>query len=102
MEEDYSQDKIKKGKHKGKYPLIPVTYVRRFIGFSRYQDPPKPVIGNHKGTWVCFNDCPDGDAPGIIPDVQAWVAKHHWPMPRKPKSVREFMDKTPDQIDLEE
>lgn len=102
MSEDYSQDKIKKGKRKGKYPLIPATYVRPFIGFSRYQDPPKPVIGNHKGTWACFNDCPDDDAPGIIPDIQAWVARHHWPMPTKPKNVREFMDKTPDQIDLDE
>jgi len=102
IEEDYMQDKIKTGKRKGKYPQIPVTYVRPFIGFARYTDPLKPVIGNHKGTWACFNDCPDGDAPGIIPDIKAWVAKHNWPLPKKPKNVREFMDKKPDATDLME
>lgn len=78
---------------KGKKPLlIPVTYIRPFVGFSRFSDAPKPVIGNHKGQWYCITDCPAGDVPGPIADMNAWVARSGWTIPKKPQNVREFMD----------
>jgi hypothetical protein len=80
---------LKKGK---KPPLIRVTYIRPFVGFSRFSDAPKPVIGNHKGTWYCVTDCPEGDAPGAIADMKAWAKRSGWAMPAQPKNVREFMD----------
>lgn len=93
MGEDYTQPVLKKGPRKGKHPLAPQTWIKHFVGFSRFEDPPKPVIGNHDGTWLCLNDCPNGDAPGQIPDIKAWAARNHWDAPQKPKNVREFRDK---------
>ena len=87
-EEDDERPKVK-----GKYPLKPVTYIRPFVGFSRFDSPPKPVIGNHKGTWYCITDCPAGDTPGPIADMRAWASRSGWAIPKKPKNVREFMDK---------
>jgi len=87
-EEDDERPKVK-----GKYPLKPVTYIRPFVGFSRFDSPPKPVIGNHKGTWYCITDCPAGDTPGPIADMRAWASRSGWVIPKKPKNVREFMDK---------
>jgi len=79
---------------KGKKPrLIPMTYIRPFVGFSRFDSPAKPVIGNHKGQWYCITDCPAGDAPGPIADMSAWAQRSGWALPKKPKNVREFMDK---------
>lgn len=104
-EVDYSKP-IKSGPHKGDYPLKkPLTWapaIKHFIGFSRFEDPPKPVIGNHGGQWLCLNDCPDGDATGQIADINAWAAKHGWPVPQRPKNVREFMDKKIKPEDLDE
>jgi hypothetical protein len=90
---------VKKGK---KPPLIPVTYIKPFVGFSRYDSAPKPVIGNHQGQWFCITDCPAGDAPGPIADMQAWVKRSGWAMPKKPKDVREFRDRPVKAEDLAE
>lgn len=87
-EEDYERPKVK-----GKHPMKSVNHIRPFVGFSRFDSPVKPVIGNHKGQWYCITDCPAGDAPGPIADMMAWVQRSGWAMPKKPKNVRQFMDK---------
>jgi len=96
-EYDYEKPAIKKGPRKGFQPFkIPLTYdprVHSLIGFSRFEDPPKPVIGNHRGQWICFNDCPDGAAPGLIDDIKVWTKKQGWPEPKPPRNVRAFKDK---------
>lgn len=96
MEPDYEAKPVK-----GKQPMVRVTYIRPFIGFSRFKDPPKPVIGKHLQQWYCITDCPRGDPPGPIPDIDAWAARSGWGVPRRPKNVREFMD-TPPSIDARE
>lgn len=80
---------------KGKQPRVPATFIRPFVGFSRFSDPPKPVIGKHLQQWFCITDCPHGDAPGPIADIKAWAQRSGWPEPRRPKNVREFMDRSP-------
>ena len=87
MVDDYDRPAVK-----GKLPKKPETFIRPFVGFSRFDSPVKPVIGNHKGTWYCITDCPNGDSPGPIADMKAWVKRGGWSMPAKPKNVREFMD----------
>jgi len=105
-EVDYDKPPIKSGPHKGdhpfKKPLTTAPFIKHFIGFSRFEDPPKPVIGNHEGQWLCLNDCPDGESPGQIADIKAWAAKRSWPVPQRPKNVREFMDKKVTPQDLDE
>jgi len=98
MIEDLSA-KVKKGK---KPPRVPATFIKPFVGFSRYDSPPKPVIGNHQGQWFCITDCPAGDAPGPIADMHAWVKRSGWAMPKKPKDVREFRDRPVKAEDLAE
>lgn len=80
-------------KKKGKPVMKPISYIRPFVGFSRFDSPLKPIIGNHKGTWYCITDCPVGDQVGVIPDIKTWAAKKGWSVPTKPKNVRQFMDK---------
>jgi hypothetical protein len=72
-------------------PYIDVTsyeprrsYIGQFVGWSRFQDPPKPVIGLHGKTWLCLHECPAGEQPGIIADIKAWTTKHGYPMPKRP------------------
>ncbi len=60
------------------------TYIKEFVGWSRFSDPPKPVIGKQDKTWLCLHECPAGDAPGIIPDIAAWCKKHGFPLPQRP------------------
>ncbi len=60
------------------------TFIGEFVGWSRFEDPPKPVIGKQKNTWLCLHDCPAGEKPGMIPDIKAWTAKHGFPMPQRP------------------
>jgi hypothetical protein len=81
---------------------VPVTRIRPFVGFSRFDSPVKPVIGNHRGQWYCITDCPVGDAPGPIADMSAWLKRSGWPMPKKPKDVREFRDRPVKAGDLQE
>lgn len=87
MVDDYDRLAVK-----GKLRKKPETFIRPFVGFSRFDSPVKPVIGNHKGTWYCITDCPGGDSPGPIADMKAWAKRGGWPVPAKPRNVREFMD----------
>jgi hypothetical protein len=73
-------------------PYIDVTsysprgaFIGELIGWSRFEDPPKPVIGKHGATWLCLHECPSGEKPGVIPDIRAWTAKHGYPMPERPR-----------------
>lgn len=72
-------------------PYIDVTsyekrgnFIGEFVGWSRFTDPPKPVIGMHGKTWLCLHECPAGETPGVIPDIKKWVDKHGFPMPQRP------------------
>lgn len=69
------------------------TYIKEFIGWARFSDRPKPVIGKHIKTWVCLHDCPAGEAPGVIPDIKAWASKHGFPLPKRPKKQPMFPNK---------
>lgn len=89
MQEDYDKAPDKHGK----YPLKPVTYIKPFIGFSRFTDPAKPVIGKYGEQWYYVTDCPAGDAPGEIPDIKAWATRSGWTVPQRPKNPRAFMNK---------
>lgn len=66
--------------------------IAEFIGWGRFDIPPKPVIGQHVGKWFCLHECPDGEAPGRIPDIRAWAAKRGWPVPQRPKRMPLFPD----------
>jgi hypothetical protein len=68
------------------------TYVREIFGWSRFSDPSKPVIGKHEQDWYCFHECPDGDKPGLISDIQAWARKNGWPVPKRPTRIPVFPD----------
>lgn len=68
------------------------TYIRDFIGWGRFDIAAKPVIGNFENTWVCLHECPDGEAPGVIPDIKEWVKKRGWPLPKRPKKQPMFPD----------
>jgi hypothetical protein len=72
-------------------PYIDVTsyasrgaYIGALTGWSRFEDPPKPVIGRQGKTWLCLHECPAGEKPGVIPDIRAWTTKHGFPMPTRP------------------
>lgn len=78
-------------------PYIDVTsyqrhwnYIGSFIGWSRFTDPPKPVIGQQIKTWLCLHECPAGEQPGVIPDIRAWAKKHGFPVPKRPARQPEF------------
>jgi hypothetical protein len=66
--------------------------IAEFIGWGRFDIPPKPVIGQHVGKWFCLHECPDGEAPGLIPDIRAWADKRGWPVPKRPKRMPMFPD----------
>lgn len=84
-----------------KYPYIDVTsygkdkstYIRPIVGWSRFDTAPKPVIGKHGNVWVCLHECPNGEAPGIIPDIKAWARANGWPVPKPPKKQPMFPDR---------
>jgi len=69
----------------------PGTYIREFIGWARFDDK-KPVIGKHENHWYCLHDCPGGDKPGPIANINAWAAKNGWPAPKRPTRVPTFPD----------
>ncbi|MCX9158214.1 hypothetical protein OPU71_18985 [Niveibacterium sp. 24ML] len=89
----WGEDDTKKRNKAGKYPLRREAYIRPVIGWGRFDVPPKPVIGRHGTNWVCLHECPNGDAPGIIPDIKAWAAKNGWPVPKAPKKMPLFPNK---------
>ena len=68
------------------------TYVSRAMGWARFSDAPKPVIGKHEADWFCLHECPAGEAPGLIPDIKAWAARHGWPVPKRPTRSPMFPD----------
>jgi hypothetical protein len=61
------------------------TFIGELVGWSRFEDPPKPVIGRQGKTWLCLHECPAGEKPGVIPDIKAWTAKYGYPMPERPR-----------------
>lgn len=78
-------------------PYIDITtysqyghYIGSLVGWSRFTDPPKPVIGKQGNTWLCLHECPAGERPGIIPDIRKWTAKHGFPMPQRPRKQPEY------------
>ncbi len=69
----------------------PKGHIREFIGWARFGDH-KPVIGQHEGDWYCLHDCPGGDQPGRIADIQAWAKRFDWSVPLPPTKVPTFPD----------
>lgn len=67
------------------------SYIREFIGWARFDDR-KPVIGKDGKTWVCLHDCPNGDKPGVIPDITAWAKRSGWAVPTPPSRMPMFPD----------
>lgn len=82
-------------------PDGPGTYVRQTtFGWFGFDMPLKPVIGKQKDKWYCFFACPDGQAPGLIPNIGVWATQHGWPTPTPPQHMPMFPD--PPQSDMEE
>lgn len=77
----------------GKDQFGPYSYIRPVLGWGRFDVPPKPVIGKHGNVWVCLHECPNGEAPGIIPDIKAWAKANAWPVPKPPKKQPMFPDR---------
>lgn len=73
-------------------PDGPGTYIHPTMGWSSFRDAPKPVIGKHEATWYCLHECPGGDPPGVIPDIQAWARKNGWNAPKPPTRIPVFPD----------
>ena len=72
-------------------PYIDITtyskrgnFIGELVGWSRFEDPPKPVIGMQGKQWLCLHECPSGERPGVIADLRAWTRKHGYPMPERP------------------
>lgn len=79
------------------YPYIDVTsyfddcnVIAGFVGWSGFNNKPKPVIGKHMKIWVCLHECPNGEEPGIISSIEEWTKKHGFPMPVRPKRQPKF------------
>lgn len=66
------------------------NFIGQFVGWSRFSDPPKPVIGAQGKTWLCLLECPARENPGVIPDIKAWTRKHGFPMPDQPLKQPEY------------
>jgi hypothetical protein len=73
-------------------PYIDVTtYSRRgnfigeLVGWARFEDRPRPVIGMQGKQWLCLHECPAGENPGVISNIRSWTRKHNFPMPLRPK-----------------
>ena len=67
------------------------TYILPFIGWSRF-DRQKPVIGKHADTWYCLHDCPSGEKPGPIANINAWAKANGWNAPKPPTRMPVFTD----------
>jgi hypothetical protein len=72
-------------------PYIDVTtyskrgnFIGELVGWARFEDRPRPVIGMQGKQWLCLHECPAGEKPGVIPDIRAWTLKHNFPMPERP------------------
>jgi hypothetical protein len=64
--------------------------VSGIVGWSGFENKPKPIIGKHMTTWICLHECPRGEEPGIIHDIQAWSRKHGFPLPKPPERQPEY------------
>lgn len=71
------------------------TRIGNFLGWARFDDPRRPIIGKHGKYWVCLHECPDGEKPGLIPDIKTWVEKHGWPLPMPTPSFPDSKFKNP-------
>lgn len=69
----------------------PGAYIRQTIGWAGFDDH-KPVIGKDDNDWYCFYDCPDGDQPGIISDIESWAERNGWKAPQPPTRMPVFPD----------
>jgi hypothetical protein len=67
------------------------TFIREFIGWARFEDK-KPIIGKHEKQWYCLHDCPSGNKPGPIADINQWAAKQGWKAPKPPTKAPTFPD----------
>lgn len=74
------------------FPDGPGAYINPVVGWAGFNHPPKPVIGNDRGQWYCLHECPQGEVPGPIPDIQAWAARHGWSAPERPDRIPMFPD----------
>ena len=81
-------------------PYIDVTtytkrgnFIGEFVGWSRFKDAIKPVIGLNGKTWLCLYECPIGEQPGVIGDIKAWTRKHDYPVPTPPPYQPEYPNK---------
>ena len=72
-------------------PSGPGAYIRKTIGWAGFDDH-KPVIGKQHNDWYCFHDCPDGDQPGIISDMEFWAERNGWKAPQPPTRMPVFPD----------
>ena len=68
------------------------AHVYQTMGWSRFGDARKPVIGKNEEDWYCFHDCPGGDKPGLIPDIKAWARRFGWVEPKRPTKTPTFPD----------
>jgi hypothetical protein len=90
------------------HPYIDVTtytkrgnFIGQFVGWSRFEDGPKPIIGMNGKTWLCLHECPAGERPGLITDMKAWTRKHGYPMPIPPEYQPEYPNRNyQDDIDV--
>lgn len=74
-----------------KDPYIDVTtyskkgnFIGEVVGWARFEDGPTPIIGMQGKQWLCLHECPAGERPGVIADMQAWTRRHGFPMPVPP------------------
>ena len=72
-------------------PDGPGTYIHEVVGWAGFDDH-KPIIGKQGNDWYCLHECPGSDEPGIIPDIEAWAARHGWSTPKPPTRVPTFPD----------
>lgn len=88
-----------------KKPYINVTnyskkgnFIGQLVGWARFEDRPTPVIGMQGNQWLCLYECPAGEQPGVIPDIQKWTRKYGFPMPVQPVKQPLYPDKDYDDI----
>lgn len=87
-----------------KTPYINVTtysskgnFIGEVVGWARFEDSPTPIIGMQGKQWLCLHECPAGEQPGIIPDIQVWTRKHGFPMPVPPAKQPMYPNKDYDE-----
>lgn len=66
------------------------SFIGKLMGWARFEDAPKPVIGLQGKTWLCLHECPAGEKPGVIPDIKVWARKHAYPIPVAPAEQPEY------------